>query len=229
MIIGISIAVAVIIGIVLAVVFMPKKNEPAVNEEVKEDIQEHKEISKVSISDEEKYDYILKANDKNKDECLIEKMDVDFDGVDEFVYYPEKTLGYLGTMKIYGGEEVKEVVDLHELEGLYKIELLEDKNSNEKVCILSVKIADGFCYHCDAKLKLVKNSEGYTTQVLFLNSCDSEQEDIVNANIVNDEDRKCVEKYLVNGKKVSEEEYNKEMKNFEDKYKVLKKFELVNE
>lgn len=230
LIIGISAGVLVIIGIVLAVVFIPKNNAPVVKEEEVQENKEIQEAQKVSMTDEEKYDFILKANaEKSIDECLIEKIDVDFDGGDEFVYYPEKTLQYADTMKIYGGEEFKEVVDLSKCMGLYKIELLEHKNSKEKVCILYELILDGFCYRYDKVSKLVKNGESFTIQELFLNQCDTEQETIVNANVIDDEYRKCVSEYLVNGKKVSEDEYNKEKKSFEEKYKVVKKFEVVSE
>jgi len=63
LIIGISIAVVVIIGIVLAVVFMPKKNEPVVNEEVKEEvvneIKQENEKEKVGKTDKEIYQDFL--------------------------------------------------------------------------------------------------------------------------------------------------------------------------
>jgi len=73
LIIGISVAVMVIIGIVFAVVFMPKKNETVFNEEVKEEVQENKEEER-EINQEIEEKKIAKTDKEIYEEFLAGKI-----------------------------------------------------------------------------------------------------------------------------------------------------------
>ena len=213
------------------------KNE--VNEKIEEKTVEDVQIdeTKVEVKSKELYGlekFLSKELEGSLDKALKYSVDMDFDGIQEMIVYPESYKTYRSEGTLYGVKLDGSFGVLIDACGS-RVELVENNDTKERFYIFYREYRDGLCYVHDEIGKFEKSDYGIIGKDIFLELCDSIGEENYREELRNTftdveyEDaifNSHIPKYSVYGKTVTKDEYDRLLAEFMQKHTVLETFEI---